>query len=164
MNFGNETAVPVDPWQGKSSRFVLIVVVTLALLSFVAGYDGIRFYSRFRAGCELSPNKSECKGFETGTDQPKKHTLDITLDYGRGNYAIQVGAFKREENATSVATALQNQGIQSRVVKVSKSRQGPVFQVQFGRFLDIKTANQAASKLREKGIVKEFVVGTFVLR
>jgi SPOR domain len=162
-NYENEASVPVDPWLGKNTRFRFITLTALGLFSVAAVYDGVKFHSRFREDCEKTPVVHRCEGFERETDKDKKR-LDIVLDYGQGDFAIQVGAFKREESANNIATNLQNNGIATRVIKIGKSKQGLLYQIQFGRFRDKKTANQTALQLKARGIVNEFVVGTFVPR
>lgn len=152
----------VDPWQGKASRLKVISSMALFLLLILAIYDGVALYTRFQQHCMSSPNSAVCNNFGISSNQQVKPTLNLTLNYDNGRYAIQTGVFKSESNAQNNVLDLESNGIQARIIKIRRSKRTTLFKVQLGRFLDKKTATETAKLLKTKGILQDYVVASYV--
>lgn len=132
----------------------------LFALATVGIVDGIRFYSEFKHNCNESPAKLGCQAFvENHPIAPR--TIDVKLDYNQGSYSIQAGTFSSEQKANDLLASLQQWGVPARKVTVRDNKRRSLTQIQIGRFPDTKTARDAASQLKTRGVISEFAIGTF---
>jgi hypothetical protein len=161
MEYNNQNPFVTDPWHDKKGRLLTITLILSPIFFVFVVYDGATFYARFKQTCLNYPDKAECQNFKNLTNVPPKPGLDMTLDYGTGKYAIQIGAYKIEDQAKNTATWLQSSGLEPRIIKVKDSRRKVWFQVQLGRFSDINTASQTAQQLKLKGMIHDFTVANY---
>jgi hypothetical protein len=150
--------IPSHPWDGKQGRFSSILILSLIVFLAFGAYDGATFFADFKKNCLQDANKPECKNLSQANFSTNGQARDITLDYGKGTYAIQVGAFVVEENARRISMELTNQGAPARVVRSVRSRSRVLFHVQVGRFPTQKKAEDAGKLLKTMGLLQEFVV------
>jgi hypothetical protein len=82
--------------------------------------------------------------------------LGITLDYGKGKWALDVGPRQEQVQANDLASRLRSYGIQPRVIKMPGKGKKMWYQVQVGRFLNRKGATDAGIQLQGKGVIQDF--------
>lgn len=161
MDVNNQNPFVTDPWHDKKGRLLTIALILSPIFFIFAVYDGATFYARFKQTCLNHPDKAECQNFNNSTSEPAKPTLGMTLDYGTGKYAIQIGAYRSEDQAKNAVVLLQSSGLEPRIIKVTDSKRKVWFQVQLGRFSDLKTASQTAQQLKLKGMLKNFTIANY---
>ncbi|MEA2205964.1 MAG: hypothetical protein QOE77_2740 [Blastocatellia bacterium] len=156
MNTETNRSGEANPWAGKNGRYHVIAAVVLLSYVAFAAYDTTGFYGGYMNRCREQPESAECKPLNPA---PKVRRLDpaLTLDYGRGKLAIEVGSNMGEAEANNLVARLQASGIPSRVVKILRRKQA-LYQVQIGRFLTQKNANEVGAQLQAEGFISRFSV------
>ncbi len=144
-----------DPWQDKNERYWLIaIVLSISCIAF-AVYDGKGFYAQYLNLCSEQPGRGECRPLNlVKAEQPPY--VDITLDYGKGTWALELGSRQEESQANDLATQLRASGIEPRGIKISKKGKRQLYQIQVGRFVTRKSAAEAGTRLKEKGLIQDF--------
>jgi len=145
-----------DPWADKAGRYHVILVVALVVYAAFATYDGKGFYTGYMARCHEQPERAECKPLNL-VRKARQVDPNITLDYGKGRWALEVGSGLGESEANDLAIRLQSSGIQWRISKLSR-RKTALYQVQIGRFPTRKNATDAGTQLQAKGFVSRFIL------
>jgi cell division septation protein DedD len=62
-------------------------------------------------------------------------------------YSVQIGVFKNEANATSLAKKFDSKGYHARVYAGKANDQSPIYRVLIGKFGNEKDAKQHAEKI-----------------
>jgi hypothetical protein len=145
-----------DPWGGKAGRYHAILVVALVIFTAFATYDGKGFYTRYMGLCTEQPERAECKPLNLIR---KERQVDpgITLEHGKGKWALEVGSGLSEAEANDLAIQLQSSRIQSRISKLSRGTT-TLYQVQIGRFPMRKNATEVGTQLQAKGFISRFIL------
>lgn len=79
------------------------------------------------------------------------------VDYWKGNFTIQVGAFKVKENAVKYRLKLSQRYENAHIVKYTDYR-GIFYRVRIGKFSNLKDAERFSDKLGAQGIGSAFIV------
>lgn len=144
-----------DPWRDKGERFWLIGALAFLAFFIFAIYDGKGFHARYLQLCTEQPTSRECKPLNLVREE-RPPELGITLDHGKGKWAIGIGSRQEEAVANELATRLRSFGIEPRVNKLPGRGKKSWYQVQVGRFLTRKDVSDTGRQLREKGIIQDF--------
>lgn len=65
-----------------------------------------------------------------------------------GDYSVQLGAFRTEEHAESLAGELRDQGLQPDVVVAEDANLGTLYKVRVGRYATLEAAERVAARVR----------------
>ncbi|MGD9731920.1 MAG: septal ring lytic transglycosylase RlpA family protein [Desulfamplus sp.] len=80
------------------------------------------------------------------------------VDYFRGNFTVQVGAFTVRKNAQKLKIKLGRKYINAHINEYTDAR-GKFYRVRVGRFRDLEAAEQFNEELTRAGAKNSFVVG-----
>src|ERR1043165_5778548 len=105
-----QQAQSTHPWHDKGARFSLILGLAFASYLAFALYDGRGFYARYLKQCQDQPDRADCRPLNVIKVAPRPQ-LDITLDYGKGGWAIQVASQQQESQANTLVAQLQSVGV-----------------------------------------------------
>ncbi|MBF0303573.1 MAG: septal ring lytic transglycosylase RlpA family protein [Desulfamplus sp.] len=109
------------------------------------------------AGPGTAQVKVVALGEATGSDQTGR-VVYRPVDYFKGNFTVQVGAFTVRRNAQMEKIKFGKKYINSHINEYTDAR-GKFYRVRVGRFRDLDTAEQFNQKLTKDGIAKDsFVV------
>lgn len=154
MSTRNEQQMLADPWDGKGERYWLIAAIAfLSYLAFAA-YDGQGFHARYLRLCSEQPGSAECRPLNL-VKEVRQPDLGITLDYGKGKWALGIGPRQEEAQANDLASRLRSSGAEPRVIKLPGGGKKAWYQVQLGQFPDRKGATEAGKQLQAKGLIQE---------
>lgn len=146
-----------DPWHGKRERFWLIGAISLLGCLVFAAYDGNGFHARYMRLCAEHPASRECRPLNLVKEE-RPSARGVTLDFGKGKWALEAGPLQDEASANSLAAGLRSMGVEPRVIKLPGKQRKMSYQVQFGRFLSRKDVGEAGAQLRAKGVIQDFRV------
>jgi hypothetical protein len=150
-----------DPWRNKGERYWLIAsAVFLACLAFAA-FDGKSFYARYMNLCTEQPDRAECRPLNLVKEVPKPDP-GVTLDYGKGKWALEIGTRQEEGSANDLAARLRSSGIEPRLIRSSGKGKKTWYQVQIGRFPNRKGAADAGTQLQMKGLIQDFRLADYL--
>lgn len=157
MNPQSEHVPSGDPWHGKYDRFWMIgLTVFLSYLAF-GFYDGTGLYARHLKLCQERPELPICGPLRV-VKAEERPRIDITLDHGKGKWAIQVSSNQDEAQANETALKLRGVGAEPRVIKIKSRRKTSRYQVQVGRFTTRKATTEAGTYLQSKGVIQSYSV------
>lgn len=145
-----------DPWQDKGGRFWLVVGLVFLACSAFAAYDSPGFYARYMKLCMDQPTRADCRPLNLVKEE-RRPDPGVTLDYGKGNWALAVGARQSEAEANALASQLRSFGIEPRLIKTPGRGKKTWYQMQVGRFPTRKSANEAGTQLKNKGLIQDFI-------
>ena len=150
-----------DPWRDKGERYWLIAAaVFLTCLAFAA-YDGKSFYAHYMNLCSEQPGRAECRPLNL-VKEVSKPDPGVTLDYGKGKWALEIGPRQEEEAANDLAARLRSSGIEPRLIRIPGRGKKTWFQVQVGRFPNRKGAADAGTQLKTKGLIQDFKLADYL--
>jgi hypothetical protein len=153
----NRQQAAADPWHDKGERHWLIAaLVFLSYLAFAA-YDGQGFHTRYLRLCSEQPGRVECRPLNLVKEE-RKPDLGITLDYGKGKWALEVGTRQEEKQKNDLVSQFRFYGIEPRVIEVFGKGKRVLYKVQVGRFPNRKSATDAGVQLKGKGLIQDFTL------
>ena len=79
------------------------------------------------------------------------------MDYWKGNFTVQVGAFTVKDNAVNYRRKLSKTYENAHIVKYTDYR-GVFYRVRIGKFSNLKDVERFAEKLGSQGIGSAFIV------
>ncbi len=80
------------------------------------------------------------------------------VNYWKGNFTVQVGAFKVKANAENYRKKLSNTYLNSHIIPYEDDR-GHFYRVRIGKFTNLKDADRFSEKLMTEGFGQAFAVG-----
>ncbi|MBF0258773.1 MAG: septal ring lytic transglycosylase RlpA family protein [Desulfamplus sp.] len=95
-------------------------------------------------------------GEASGSDK-SGHVVYRPVDYFRGNFTVQVGAFTVQKNAQKLKIKLGRKYMNSHITEYTDAR-GKFYRVRVGRFKDLDAAEQFNDELTRSGAKNSFVV------
>jgi hypothetical protein len=146
-----------DPWHGKGERYWLIASLVFVFSFVFAAYDGSGFYVHYLKLCSEQPGRADCRPLSLVKEE-RRPDLGITLDYGKGKWALEVGMRQEGAQANDLTSQLRSYGIEPRIIKIRGKGKSTWYQVQVGRFPTSKSASEAGIQLQRKGLTKDFKV------
>lgn len=103
-----------------------------------------------------APVKIVALGEAAGSDR-SGHVVYKPVDYFRGNFTVQVGAFTVKKNAQKLKIKLGRKYINSHINEYTDAR-GKFYRVRVGRFKELDRAEQFNEELARAGAKNSFVV------
>lgn len=103
-----------------------------------------------------APVKIVALGEASGSDA-SGHVIYKPVDYFRGNFTVQVGAFTVKKNAQKLKIKLGRKYINSHITEYTDAR-GKFYRVRVGRFKDLDSAERFNDELTRAGAKNSFVV------
>lgn len=103
-----------------------------------------------------APVKIVALGEASGSDSAG-HVVYKPVDYFKGNFTVQVGAFTVRNNAQRLKIKLGRKYINSHINEYTDAR-GKFYRVRVGRFRDLDAAEQFNNELAKAGAKNSFVV------
>jgi len=94
------------------------------------------------------------------TSYSKKTKVPVAftpVNYWKGNFTVQVGAFQIKTNAENYRKKLSNTYMNAHLIPYEDDR-GSFFRVRIGRFTNLKDAERFSEKLMEQGFEQAFAV------
>ncbi len=97
-------------------------------------------------------------GRATSYSKKTKAPVEFTpVNYWKGNFTVQVGAFQIKTNAENYRKKLSNTYMNAHLTPYEDGR-GRFFRVRIGRFTNLKDAERFSEKLMEQGFGQAFAV------
>ena len=114
--------------------------------------------SPFPAGTQLACSRVTALGRAVSYSKKTKTPTDfIPVDYWKGNFTVQIGAFQVKANAKEYRYKLSKHYQNAHIAVFTDSR-GTFYRVRIGQFTNLKDAVRYSEKLIAQGISTAFAV------
>jgi hypothetical protein len=155
MTNDSSQQIVVDPWQGKGERLWLIAALVFLFCLTFGALDGRGFYDQYLKRCTEEPKRIECQPLGLVKEE-RPPDLGITLDYGKGKWALEVSSGQDEAQTNDLVSRLRSAGVEPRIIKLQDKGKRLWYRVQVGRFVNRKNASEAGALLQAKGFLQNF--------